>query len=314
MDGRLSHLVVWAPMDLNEVLVFTKVVDAGSFRGAARELGLPKSTVSRRVAALEERLGVRLLQRTTRKLGLTEVGAAFYRQCAAGVSMLAEAEREVTEMDATPRGLLRVSIPLYFGDLFLSGPVVEFLQRHPEVEVSVFASDRLVDLVEEGFDMAIRIGKLPDSSMMSRSLGNSAERLFASPAYIAEHGAPETPAELERHECIVFGSSVGTATWTFPGTRRPKHVTPRGRYTANSFPMAIDAAVAGLGIVRAPTFLAVSAVREGKLRPVLEDFPLQETPLSIIYPSSRNLSPKVRAFIDFLVARLDPPPWDLSLD
>jgi DNA-binding transcriptional LysR family regulator len=301
-------------MDLNEILVFTKVVDAGSFRGAARELGLPKSTVSRRVAALEERLGVRLLQRTTRKLGLTEVGAAFYRQCAAGVSVLLEAERDVTEMDATPRGLLRISIPLYFGDLFLSEYVVEFLEMYPEVEISIFASDRLVDLVEEGFDMAIRVGKLPDSSMKARSFGNSVERLFASPAYIAEHGEPATPAELEKHQCIVFGSSVGAATWTFPGTRRPKHVTPRGRYTVNSFPMALDAAVAGLGIVRAPTFLAVTPVRQGKLRPVLEDFPLQATPLSIIYPSSRNLSPKVRALIDFLVDRLDPPPWELSIE
>lgn len=300
-------------MDLNEVLVFTKVVDAGSFRGAARELGLPKSTVSRRVAALEERLGVRLLQRTTRKLGLTEVGAEFYRQCAAGVSMLMEAEREVTEMDARPRGLLRVSIPLYFGDLFLSELVVEFLRAHPEVELSIFASDRLVDLVEEGFDMAIRVGRLPDSSMMARSLGHSAERLFASPAYIEAHGAPATPAELEGHECIVFAATVGTATWTFPGPRRTKHVTPRGRYTVNSFPMGIDAAIAGLGIMRAPTFLALTAVREGKLRPVLEDYPLQATPVSIIYPSSRNLSPKVRAFIDFLVARVDPPPWDMPL-
>ncbi|HUH02971.1 MAG TPA: LysR family transcriptional regulator, partial [Kofleriaceae bacterium] len=191
-------------MDLNEILIFTRVVQAGSFTGAARSLEMPKSTVSRKVSELEERLGARLLQRTTRKLSLTDVGRTYFEHAARVVAEVEEAEQAVTRMQEAPRGLLRVTTPLNFG--YLGPMVASFLDRYPEVQVEIVCADRVVDLVHEGFDVAVRAGELGDSTSIARNLGALESFVIASPAFLARHGAPEQPRDLERFDCVVFGA------------------------------------------------------------------------------------------------------------
>ena len=199
-------------MDLNETLIFARIVQAGSFTGAAKELGMPKSTVSRKLSELEERLGARLLQRTTRKLSLTELGQIYYRDCERIVAQLEEAEVSITELQAEPRGLLRITAPLNFG--FLGGIVADFLDHNAPLQVELVCTDRMVDLVEEGFDIGIRVGRLSDSSLIARSLGSGYGIAVASPPYLKLHGKPRNPADLKGHECIWFGGG-GDCSFSF---------------------------------------------------------------------------------------------------
>jgi len=294
--------------DLDAAALFVKVIDAGSFRGAARALGVPKSTLSRRIAALEERLGARLLQRTTRHLGLTDAGVAYHRQAAQAISVLDDAERAVSALQEAPRGPLRVTAPMLFGLLFLPELVAEFLARYPEVQLSLDLSDRQVDLVEEGYDLAIRAGALPDSSWIAHKLGASPFQLFASPAYLRARGTPARLEELADHDCLVLGTQT-QAVWTFRVARRARQVSVRGRLAANSFLVLRDAAIAGLGVCRIPGFLAIDAVKRGRLVPLLGDEAEDPAPLHVVYPSARHVSPKVRAFGDFVRAHLGGRPF-----
>ncbi len=296
-------------VDANAILAFVRVVEAGSFRGAALELGLPKSSVSRKVAELEERLGARLLERTTRRVRLTDVGAAYFRQVAPAVGSLRQAEQMVAELQSEPRGLLRISVPVVFGQLFFGELLGEFLRRYPGVQMAVDLSDRQVDLLKEGYDLVVRAGPLPDSTLRVRRLGASRVSLFASPSYLAARGVPTRPQELAEHDCLVMGQTGNPVTWTFAGPRKPLHVEVRVRAAVNSFFVLRDLAVAGLGIVRLPAFLAERAVREGSLRSVLDGFQTPVAPLQLVYPSGRNLAPKLRALLDFLGERLAEPPW-----
>lgn len=294
--------------DLDAAALFVKVIDAGSFRGAARALGVPKSTVSRRIAALEERLGARLLQRTTRRLGLTDAGVAYHRQAAQAISVLDDAERAVSALQEAPRGPLRVTAPVLFGVLFLPDLVAEFLDRYPEVQLSLDLTDRNVDLVEEGYDVAIRAGALADSSFVAHKLGGTPFQLFASPAYLRARGTPTRVEDLAEHDCLVLGTQT-QAVWPFRGARRAHQVAVRGRLAANNFLLLRDAAIAGLGICRIPGFLAIEAVRRGRLVTVLDGEQQDPTPMSVLYPSARHVSPKVRAFVGFLRARLGGRPF-----
>ncbi len=294
--------------DINAAAVFVKVVQQGSFRGAARALGIPKSSVSRKVTELEEHLGARLLQRTTRHVGITEAGAAFYRHATMAVATLQDAERAVLDLRGKPTGMLRISVSVNFGLLFLPAVVKDFLARNEDVQISVDLSDRMVDLVEEGFDLAIRAGTLPDASFVAQRLGGTQLVCFASPGYLKQRGIPKTPEDLGDHDCLVYGTANAT-TWAFRGARKPRQHPVHGRLVSNNYLFLRDAAIGGLGIVRAPELIAVEALRRGRLRTVLDEFQLPESPIHVIYPSARHLSPKVRAFVEFLKGRCSPPPW-----
>ena len=285
-------------MDLNEILVFAKVVQSGSFTAAARELGMPKSTVSRKVAELEERLGARLIQRTTRKLSLTDVGQAYYQHASRIVAEVEEAESAVTRLQEAPRGLLRITTPLNFGHL---GPIVaSFLTRYPEVQIEMVCSDRVVDLIDEGFDLAIRVGRLADSMLIARNLGMLRSVLVASAGYVATHGEPEAPKDLAHHECVVFGPAPDRTVWRLRADGKEVSVQVPVRFIVNDFEMLRQAALAGLGIAMLPVGRAADDLARGTLRRLLASYCSHAAPIHAVYPTTRHLSPKVCAFLDHL--------------
>ncbi|MFY0530063.1 LysR substrate-binding domain-containing protein [Archangium gephyra] len=288
-------------MDLNELLVFAKVVQAGSFTAAARGLRMPKSTVSRKVSELEERVGAQLLQRTTRKLRLTDVGQAYYEHCARIVAEAEQAELAVTRMQAAPHGLLRVTAPLTFS--FLGPIVAEFLKRYPEVQLELVCTDRSVDLVEEGFDVAVRAGRLADSSLIARKLGDIARVVVASPDYLEERGVPRSPKDLERHDCLVFGAGMEGNVWTLHSGSRSVQVSVRARIAVNEPDMLRAVALGGAGVTLLPTLLNAADLTTGRLRRILPDWSSPGAPVHAVYPGSRHHSPKVMAFLDFLRER-----------
>ena len=288
--------------DLDAAAVFVSVVEAGSFRGAARALGIPKSTVSRRVAELETRLGARLLQRTTRRVGLTQEGDVYHRHARVAVASLLDAERAVTDLGADPRGLLKVTAPANFGALPFSALVADFMRAHPHVRVVVDLTDRQVDLVEDGYDIAIRAGVLADSSLIAHRISSSPSVVIASPEYLRTRGTPRVPKDLAKHDALIFGLS-SPSTWTFEAGRRRLSVEVRGPLAANNFFLLRDAAIAGLGVARVPSFFATEGIGQGKLVLLLGRFTPPPAALHVLYPSARQLSPKVRAFVVWMRER-----------
>jgi DNA-binding transcriptional LysR family regulator len=297
-------------MDLNDILVFAKVVEAGSFIGASRSLGVPKSTVSRKVSALEEHLGARLLQRSTRKQSLTDVGQAFYQHAVRVVAEAEEAELVVDRMQDVPRGLLRITTPLSFGYL---GPfVASFLKRYPEVQIEMVCADRIVDLIQEGFDIAVRAGHLVDSTLIARRLGTLRSYVVAAPAFLKQHGNPKAPHDLARFDCVVFGAGTDRTTWRLRGRGKTLTVDVRTRFIVNDFDFLDEAVRSGLGIGMLPVFRCIEHLRTKKLTRVLPQWCSLETPLHAVYPSTRHLSPKTAAFLDHLREHMTPPPWELG--
>lgn len=289
-------------MDLNEILVFTRVVQAGTFTAGAQLLGMPKSSVSRKISDLEDRVGARLLQRTTRKLGLTDIGRIYYERCARIITEIEEAEQAVDSMRAAPCGVLRVSAPLSFGML---GPIVaRFLKRYPEVRVELVCTERLVDLVNEGFDVAIRAGALDDSTMVARRLGVVERVLVASPGYLKKKGSPRQPADLSAHACITFGAGPTPEVWSLVAGDKKADVRISPRLTVNDFEMMREAARSGIGIAWIPKFVCVDDLKSGQLRQVLPDWCSVATPVHAVYPTTRHLSPKVLAFFEMVRAQL----------
>lgn len=287
--------------------LFVKVVDSAGFTAAARSLGVPKSTVSRQVARLEDRLGVRLLHRTTRALRPTDAGQAYYERCSRILADLAEAEQAVSRAQVVPRGALRISAPLTFGYLFLGDLVAGFIQAYPEVVLDVSLSDRKVDLIEEGFDLAIRAGTLDDSSLVARRLGPATMVVVASGAYLARKGTPLVPQDLRDHTCLRYDQG-SLASWRFADD---VHVLVDGPLVSNNGDILRAAAVAGLGLVYMPRFIVGDDVRTGKLVSVLEPHVQSLGGIWAIYPANRHLSAKVRAFVDYAVQWLgDVPPWE----
>lgn len=285
-------------MDLNEIAIFARVVQAQSFTAAGRDLGLPKSTVSRKVAELEERLGTRLLHRTTRSLGLTDAGRAYFGYAARIVTEVEEADLAVTTMQGAPRGLLRVTAPLAFD--VLGSLVSSYLARYPEVQVQLVCTDRVVDIVEEGFDLAVRAGRLADSSLMVRHLGAGHSVVVASPALLAEQGAVKRPTDLERLPAIVFGGSPNASRWKLLRKSEAVTVAVRPRLVTNDFGVLQEAALGGVGVALLPTLRCEQAIRAGRLRAVLPAWRSEDIPIQAVYPSTRQLSPKVKTFIDHL--------------
>lgn len=285
-------------MDLNEVVVFAKVVEAGSFVGAARELSMPKSTVSRKVSELEERLGARLLQRTTRQLSLTDAGRAYYRHAARVLTELDEAERAVTRMQEEPRGLLRVTTPInvaYLGRMFTS-----FLEQYPEVSLEMVCTHRIVDLVEEGFDVSIRVGRLADSSLIARYLGSEQSHLVASPAFLEKHAPPNSPADIRGMPVLVFSALPEPTTWLLVREDEQAKVPVEPRFTVNDFDLVYRAALDGIGMGLLPSHRVSDDLRQKRLVRLLPEWCTPTLQFHAVYPSTRHLSPKVKAFVEHL--------------
>lgn len=296
-------------MDLNDIVVFTKVVETKSFTGAAEQLGLPKSTVSRKLAQLEERLGVRLVQRTTRKLALTEIGQAYYERAARIVSDIASAEQLVTDMQASPRGRLRVTAPIDLSALWLGEIIAVFTEAHPEINVELDASDRVVDLIEDGFDVGIRIGPLPESTLIARKLGSFAAVLCASPKYLARRPAPTTIDELEDHDKVLFLPSARTTGWQLVNGDASYELAPPARFSSNNIMAVRDVVLAGGGITALAEFTAGCAFHEGRLVRVLPEWTSRPVDIHAIYPARQNIPPRLSLFLEHLGKSFSPPPW-----
>ncbi len=295
-----------------DLQAFVAVVEAGSFTAAAERLGSAKSAVSRRVSALEERLGVQLLRRTTRTLNLTETGQSFYEHSARILADLNEAESAVQQEHGELRGTLRVALPLSFGVRHMCKPIAAFSLAHPKIQFDLDLNDRRIELIEEGIDMAIRIGHLQDSTLIARKLFDVNLVVCASPHYLKEHGTPQTPDDLRAHDCLVYSNLADPDRWEWKdahGKRRTVEVRTVMRASSGDF--LANAAAHGLGIVMQPTFIAAESIRRGSLVPILEDFGWPVTPAYAVYPPTRHLSHRVRTFIDFLAERFSgSPQWD----
>jgi len=292
---------------------FVRVAETRSFSEAARRLHLSKSVVSRQVSALEADLGVRLFNRTTRALALTEIGRAYFDRVTHILTDIEDTERSVGHLQAAPRGRLRVNAPMSFGVLHLAPALPDFLSAYPEVDVEMAMNDRTIDLLEEGFDLAIRIGKLSDSSLVARRLAPMRLVVCASPAYLAERGTPRTPADLKDHDCLLYTNETSPRDWRFATPEgAPWAVEVNGRLSANNGDTLRVATLRGFGIARLPSFLVGQDLQAGALVSVLPDYVRQDSAIHAVYPQARLLSPKVRAFVDFLAARFGPRPyWDL---
>ncbi len=297
-------------IDLEDMRLFARVAEALSFTAAARGLGVPKQTLSRRVAALELALGVRLLHRTTRRLHLTAPGVAYAARCAEIVRLSGEASRAARDADGTPRGRLRVTADPVFGDAFVGGVVVEYARTWPEVRVEVVLTRRRVDLIEEGFDVAFRVGHVDDPALSGLDLGPARVRYCASPAYLARAGTPATPDDLAGHQLIVVAADASPVRWPFRGTAGPRLVPVSGRLTLSSFAMAYAAALAGLGVGLFPEFACADDVRLGRLVPVLDASLVDVGAVWLLHAARTPLPARVRAFIDLTRVRLARrPPW-----
>jgi DNA-binding transcriptional LysR family regulator len=296
--------------DLSDVQVFAKVVSAGSFVGAARDLSMPKSTVSRRVTALEQRLGARLLQRTTRKVSLTEVGRIYFEHARRIIEQLQEADAAVSSMQEAPRGRLRVSSPK--NAEFLGTLIGTFLQRFPDVQFEIDQTDRVVDLVEDGYDLAVRIGNLKDSSLIVRSLGQLKSLLVASPNLLEQFGKPQTPADLAALPSLIFTGPGLEDRWELTDGQQVQRVQTQPRLIANDFDTLLDAAQAGVGVGLLPAHRCAGGLHSGRLVRVLEVWSSPPRAVQAVYPSTRHLSPKISAFIAHLKQGMDPPPWEPS--
>lgn len=300
-----------------EMSAFVKTVDRGSQAAAARDLGVTPAMVGRYLRALEDRLGTRLLNRTTATQSLTGAGADFYARAAALLDGLNDAEGAAADPRAEPRGLLRVNAPMVFGVRHLAATIGSFCERHRALRVDLVLNDRMVDLVEEGYDVAVRIGRLADSSLVARRLAVCRVVACASPAYLRHRGGqPATPGALRDHNCLLYAYADmgGGGAWTFHGPEGPETVRLSGNLIVNNGEALLEAALAGQGVIVQPTFIVGDALRDGRLVPVLPGHRLSDLDIYAVYPSARHLSAKVRSLVDDLAVRFrDPPPWDDGL-
>ncbi len=292
-----------------EMRAFVAVVDARSFVRAAELLDTSKSAVSRLVGDLEMRLGVRLLHRTTRKLSLTEEGEVFNDRCRELLASLEAAELEISAHSGEATGLLRANVPVSFGMAYLSALWPAFLQLHPKVSLDVTLSDRVVDLVEDGYDLAVRIAQLPSSSLISRKLASTRLVLCASPDYLARRGVPQHPSELVDHDVITYTLLAMGEQWQFSGAKGPETVKVSPRMKCNSGDTCCEAARQGRGIVLQPTFLVGPDLLSGALVEVLPEFRSVELGVYAVYPTRKHVPPKVKAAIEFLVQAFRQPAW-----
>jgi DNA-binding transcriptional LysR family regulator len=295
-----------------EMAAFVRVVEEGGFSAAGRTLGLTPSAVSKLIGRLEDRLGARLLHRTTRRINLTHEGVAFYQRSVRILREIKEAEDAITQLHVAPRGTLRVNAAVAFATYQIVPLMPEFLERYPEVHLELTVTDRVVDLIEEGVDVAIRTGALIDSSLISRQLAEDHRLICGAPAYLDRHGVPQTPDDLADHNCLAWiGNQGGLNDWPFDGPDGPYTVTVSGNAEVNSGETLYEMTLAGLGLARMAEFRVGADIAAGRLVPLLLDHhravPL---PIHVVYPHRRHLLPKVRTFVDFLALKFTPaPPW-----
>lgn len=297
-----------------EMETFVRVVEAGTITLAAERLGIAKSAVSRRLSDLEERLQAQLFIRTTRKLTLTDTGRGFYERCLGILADLEETEARVSQIHGELRGSLRLALPRAFGQLQMNDLLTDFLRLHPGLNLDLDFNDRRVDIVQEGFDIAIRIGRLDDSSLIARRFAPIRMLLCASPDYLQAHGTPTSAAELAQHRILGYSLSIDPAIRYRGPDGESRSLVLESSLLANSGEFLLEAGIRGLGLVWEPTFIAHKAVETGQLVPLLCDHQWASSSAHILYPRTRQLSARVRAFVDFVVARFAGlPPWDRVL-
>lgn len=305
---------------LHGMKLFAEVVDSGSFSAAGRRFGLAASSVSRQVGSLEDSLGARLLNRSTRKLSLTQAGRMYYESVRQILADIEDANRSVTHLEATPRGILRVNGPMVFGRLHIAPHLPEFLERFPEIDIDLTLTDHFVDVIEEGADVVVRVGGLSDSSLFARRLAPNRRVLCASPDYLDRHGRPSSSEELTQHPCLVYKLQSTTGTWHIccGESGQLQEVRVNGRLVANNAEALHAGVLGGVGIALLPIWLVGDDIQSGRLErvlPTLEaDLTPDETAIHAIYPHKRLLSAKVRAFVDFLVEKYQPVPyWEIEV-
>jgi DNA-binding transcriptional LysR family regulator len=289
---------------LEAMSVFAAVAEAQGFSAASRRLGMPLATVSRKVSELEQSLGVQLLARSTRRVSLTDTGRQYFEACRRILDDVSEAERAAVGEYRAPRGELILTTPIVFGRLHIVPVVTEFLDAYREVHVRMMLVDRVVDLIDEHIDLALRIGELPDSSLIAVRLGTIGRVVCASPAYLAAHGVPAHPEELAGHDAVTFAGLSSPKEWSFRVGGATQRFPVRSRLTVNTAEAALDAVMAGAGLTRVMSYQAAAAVRDGRLVMLLRDYAPEPNPISLVYPSGRLVPLKLRAFLDFAVPRL----------
>lgn len=289
--------------NLSGVLAFVRAAEARNFTTAARGLGISPSGVSKAISRLEASFGVRLLHRTSRSVTMTPEGAAFYERCRQIVADLEDAEQALSAAHAGPRGRLRVTMPLSVGRLYLAGLIPRFLERHPEVVVEASASDRMVDMIDEGFDVAIRLGAPPDSRLVARQLVGGALVTCASPRYLRKHGTPREPADLQAHNCarFVVPSTGVPREWLFRANGETRSVPVQGNLSFDHAECLVEAACAGTAVIQISSYVTGEALRKGLLKRVLARYEVESPAMWVMYPQNRHLTPRVRTFVDFLV-------------
>lgn len=294
---------------LTAMRIYCAVVENGSLAAASRALGISPSVVSKQLSGLEDRLGARLLNRTTRRISVTEVGSAYYDRCKRIVADVDEAEVAVSLSHTAPRGLLKVTAPSTFAHRHVTPHLPGFGELYPEVGIELHVNDRIADLVDEGFDLAIRIAQLKDSSLIARRLAPNYRSIVATPAYLKQRGIPESPDDLLRHDLITgtVGSTIND--WHFVIDGEEQVIRTQGKIAINNGDAILSAVLSGGGLAMLASFMTGEFVQSGRLLPVLEEFVREDVPIHAVYPSTRHLSPKVRAFVDFLVRTYGPEPY-----
>jgi len=284
--------------------ILIAVVDAGSLSAAARQLSMPLATVSRKVAELESHLNTRLLHRTTRRLSLTETGSSYVAACRRILEEIEEAERAATGEYTAPKGELVITAPVVFGRLHVVPVVAEFLAHYPEIDINLILTDRVVHLMDEHTDIAVRIGELPDSTLMATKVGAVRRVVCASPAYLARHGVPQKPLDLSTHECITFEVLASMRAWVFGSGKSEQSVQIHSRLAVNTAEAAIEAAILGVGLTRVLSYQVADALANDKLRLVLETFESAPLPVSLVHKGQAPMPLKLRAFLDYVTPRL----------
>ncbi|MFB2735617.1 LysR family transcriptional regulator [Shewanella mangrovisoli] len=284
--------------------IFVTVVECGSFSAAGQKLGLSKSAISKRITQLEQHLGIQLLQRTTRSLSLTDAGARYFEYIRPAVQLTQEGLDAISELQQTPKGNLRISVPMVFGRLYIAPLIAEFLKRYPNIQLQMQMDDKTTDLIAGGFDLAIRIGELPDSSLIARKIAPCLSVICASPTYLAQHGSPMTPSELTQHNCLFYSYFQDGVEWSFHSPDGVQRVQPKGNYQVNNSDAIHQTCLDGLGIANLPRFIVESDLQAGRLQALLTDFPLPEHGIYAVYPQRKYLPTKVTVLIGFLMEQL----------
>lgn len=284
--------------------IFVTVVECGSFSLAGQKLGLSKSAVSKRITLLEQSLGIQLLRRTTRSLSLTEAGARYFDYVRPAVKLAEEGLDAISELQQAPQGNLRFAVPMVFGRLHIAPLIPEFLRRYPKIQLQMQMDDKTTDLIAGGFDLAIRIGELPDSSLIARKIAPCLSVICASPEYIARHSAPQMPQQLSQHNCLFYSYFRDGVEWNFLSPQGSTRIQPNGNYQVNNSDAIHQATLDGVGIANLPRFMVDADLQAGRLQALLADHPLPEHGIYAVYPQRKHLPTKVNVLIEFLMEKL----------